>query len=116
MSKHVEDGARLPSPSCGALNLVTYHYSDFGPANEERETGQCVESGTTTVRSRPRASRCKRAPWSTQTLIGSASIRQDGEARWAGHRSRKPVHGYKAHIATDKQGGLIRGVEVTTAN
>jgi IS5 family transposase len=50
------------------------------------------------------------------TLIGSASIRQDGEARWAGHRSRKPVHGYKAHVATDEQGGLIRGVEVTTAN
>jgi transposase, IS5 family len=50
------------------------------------------------------------------TLIGSASIRQDDEARWAGHRSRKPVHGYKAHVATDEQGGLIRGVEVTTAN
>src|SRR3954467_2627723 len=50
------------------------------------------------------------------TLIGSASIRQDGEARWAGHRSRKPAHGYKAHVATDEQGGLIRGVKVTTAN
>ena len=50
------------------------------------------------------------------TLIASASIRQDHEARWAGHRSRKPVHGYKAHVATDEQGGLIRGVEITTAN
>jgi IS5 family transposase len=30
------------------------------------------------------------------TLISSASIHQDGEARWAGHRRRKPVHGYKA--------------------
>jgi hypothetical protein len=24
------------------------------------------------------------------TLIPSASVRQDGEARWAGHRHRKP--------------------------
>ncbi len=50
------------------------------------------------------------------TLIASASIRHDGEARWAGHRRRKPVHGYKAHVATDQEAGLIRGVEVTTAN
>jgi IS5 family transposase len=50
------------------------------------------------------------------TLIASASIRHDDEARWAGHRSRKPVHGYKAHVATDEEGGLIRGLEITTAN
>jgi IS5 family transposase len=50
------------------------------------------------------------------TLIASASIRHDGEARWAGHRRRKPVHRYKAHVATDQDAGLIRGVEVTTAN
>jgi IS5 family transposase len=50
------------------------------------------------------------------TLIASASIRGDGEARWAGHRHRKPVHGYKAHVATDEAGGLILGVAVTSAN
>lgn len=50
------------------------------------------------------------------TLIPSASIRHDGEARWAGHRRRKPTHGYKAHVATDEGAGLIRGVGVTTAN
>ena len=50
------------------------------------------------------------------TLIPSASIRHDGDARSAGHRRRKPVHGYKAHVATDQDAGLIRGVEVTTAN
>ena len=50
------------------------------------------------------------------TLIPSASIRGDGEARWAGHRRRKPTHGYKAHVATDAGAGLVRGVEVTTAN
>ncbi len=33
-----------------------------------------------------------------------------------GHRRRKPVHVYKIHIATDQDAGLIRGVEVTTAN
>jgi IS5 family transposase len=50
------------------------------------------------------------------TLIPSASIRGDGEARWAGHRRRKPAHGYKAHVATDEAAGLVRGVEVNTAN
>src|SRR3712207_7533014 len=50
------------------------------------------------------------------TLVPSARIRHDGEARWAGHRRRKPVHGYKAHVATDEGAGLVRGVEVTTAN
>ena len=33
------------------------------------------------------------------TLIPSAS-RKDDEARWAGHRRRKAVHGYKTHVAT----------------
>lgn len=50
------------------------------------------------------------------TLIPSASIRHDDDARWAGHRRRKPVHGYKAHIATDQDAALIEAVEVTTAN
>ena len=50
------------------------------------------------------------------TLIASASIKTDDEARWAGHRRKKPVHGYKAHVATDGAGGLVRSVEITTAN
>ena len=49
------------------------------------------------------------------TLIPSASPK-DGEGRWAGHRRRKPMHGYKAHAATDQDAGLIHGIEVTTAN
>src|SRR3954453_21751266 len=40
------------------------------------------------------------------TLIPSASIQHDDEARWAGHRRHKPVHGYKAHVATDQEAGL----------
>jgi IS5 family transposase len=50
------------------------------------------------------------------TLVHSASIRRDVEAKWAGHRRREPVHSYKAHVATDEGAGLMRGVEVTTAN
>jgi transposase, IS5 family len=50
------------------------------------------------------------------TLIPSAGIHHDSEARWAGHRRRKPVHGYKAHIVTDQNAALIEAVEVTTAN
>ena len=50
------------------------------------------------------------------TLIASATVAHDGDAKWAGHRRRKPVHGYKAHVATDQEAGLIRGVEITTAN
>jgi IS5 family transposase len=50
------------------------------------------------------------------TLIPSASVRQDGEARRAGHRRREPAHGHhKARVATDQAAGLTRGVEVTTA-
>jgi IS5 family transposase len=50
------------------------------------------------------------------TLIPSTGIRGDGDAGWAGHRCRKPTHGYKAQAATDEAAVLIRGVEVTTAN
>jgi IS5 family transposase len=49
------------------------------------------------------------------TIIPSASIRHDGEARWVGHRRKKPVHGYKAHVATDEE-GIVRRVEITPAN
>lgn len=48
--------------------------------------------------------------------LPSASIRHDEEARWAGHRRRKPVHGHKAQVATDQDAGLIGGVEITTTN
>jgi IS5 family transposase len=50
------------------------------------------------------------------TLIPSASVKRDNEARWAGHRRRKPVNGYKAHVAVDQEAGLISGVKNTTAN
>jgi transposase, IS5 family len=34
------------------------------------------------------------------TVIASASLK-DGEAAWSGHRRRRPVHGYKAHVGAD---------------
>lgn len=49
------------------------------------------------------------------TVIPPASTKNK-EARWAGHRRRGPVYGYMAHAATDQGAGLVRGVEVTTAN
>ena len=49
------------------------------------------------------------------TIIGSAS-KSDQDAAWVKHRTRQPAHGYKAHIAADKDTGIIREVEITAAN
>jgi transposase, IS5 family len=49
------------------------------------------------------------------TVIGSAS-KGDKDAAWVRHRTRAPAHGYKAHLAADKDSGIIRGVETTPAN
>ncbi|MGH6869197.1 MAG: transposase, partial [Methylocella sp.] len=49
------------------------------------------------------------------TIIGSAS-KGDKDAAWVKHRTRPPAHGYKAHIAADKDTGIIRDVETTPAN
>jgi IS5 family transposase len=58
----------------------------------------------------------------TGTLVDATVIRQaaktDGEADWcvyAGPR-RTPVKGYKAHVAADEDGGIVRRVMVTPAN
>jgi transposase, IS5 family len=49
------------------------------------------------------------------TVIASAS-KGDKQAAWAKHKSRAPVHGYKAHISADKETGIIRTVAATPAN
>src|SRR5919108_6395864 len=49
------------------------------------------------------------------TVIGSAR-KGDRDAAWVKHKSRAPAHGYKAHIAADKDTGIIREVETTPAN
>jgi transposase, IS5 family len=43
------------------------------------------------------------------TVIASAS-KGDKEAARVKHQSRAPEHGYKAHIAADKDSGIIREV------
>ncbi len=48
------------------------------------------------------------------TMIGSAS-KGDKEAAWVKHRTRAPAHGYKAHIAADKDSGIVRAVETAPA-
>jgi IS5 family transposase len=50
------------------------------------------------------------------TIIASASKGKDEEARWVKHRGKAAVHGYKAHIASDGDGGIVRSVETTPAN
>jgi DDE family transposase len=48
------------------------------------------------------------------TVIGAS--KGDKEAAWVRHRTRPPAHGYKAHIAADKDSGIIRAVETTPSN
>jgi IS5 family transposase len=49
------------------------------------------------------------------TVVGSAS-EGDGEARWSGHRSRKAIHGYKAHVGADADTAIVERVGVTPGN
>jgi IS5 family transposase len=49
------------------------------------------------------------------TVVASAS-RGDEEAAWSGHRTRKAIHGYKAHVAADADTGLVERLDVTPGN
>lgn len=49
------------------------------------------------------------------TVVPSAS-EGDGEAAWSGHRSRKAVHGYKAHVGADADTALVEKIAVTPGN
>lgn len=49
------------------------------------------------------------------TVIRAAS-RDDGEAGWNVYGRGGPVKGYKAHVAADEAGGIVRRVAVTPAN
>jgi transposase, IS5 family len=51
------------------------------------------------------------------TVIGPAA-KTDDEADWCVYAGpeRSPVKGYKAHVAADEAGGIVRRVEVTPAN
>jgi IS5 family transposase len=49
------------------------------------------------------------------TVIRSAS-HDDADAKWSGHRSRRAIHGYKAHVAADSDTALVEKVVVTPGN
>lgn len=49
------------------------------------------------------------------TVIRAAS-QGDGQAGWKAYGEDAPVKGYKAHVATDEAGGIVRKIAVTPAN
>ena len=49
------------------------------------------------------------------TVIASAS-HQDGEAAWSGHRRRKSIHGFKAHVSADADTAIVENLVVTPGN
>ncbi|EIM30976.1 IS5 family transposase [Microvirga lotononidis] len=49
------------------------------------------------------------------TVIASASDR-DEEAAWAGHKRRRAIHGFKAHVAADADTALVEELTVTPGN
>jgi IS5 family transposase len=49
------------------------------------------------------------------TIIASATY-QDEEAAWAGHKRRKAIHGFKAHVAADADTALVEELTVTPGN
>lgn len=49
------------------------------------------------------------------TVVGSASG-DDAEAGWSGHRSRKSIHGYKAHVSADADTAIVEKLAVTPGN
>ena len=49
------------------------------------------------------------------TVVRAAS-RDDGQAGWKAYGKDAPVKGYKAHVATDEGGDIVRKVTVTAAN
>lgn len=56
----------------------------------------------------------------TGTLVDATVVRSasegDDEAKWSGHRSRKAIHGYKAHVGADADTCLVEAVDVTPGN
>jgi IS5 family transposase len=48
--------------------------------------------------------------------VVAASSKHDDEAGWNRYARGGPVKGYKAHMATDEAGGIVRKVAVTPAN
>lgn len=71
--------------------------------------------GEITAQLKARAITIKTGTLVDATVVGSAS-EDDEEARWSGHRSRKAIHGYKAHVGADADTALVEKVAVTPGN
>lgn len=65
-----------------------------------------------TAQLKDKAIRVKTGTVVDATVVGSAS-QGDEEARWSGHRSRKAIHGYKAHVGADADTALVEKLAVT---
>jgi transposase, IS5 family len=56
----------------------------------------------------------------TGTLVDATMVRAasdgDAQAGWKAYGQDAPVKGYKAHVATDEEGGIVRKIAVTPAN
>ena len=56
----------------------------------------------------------------TGTLVDATMVRaasdDDAQVGWKAYGKDAPVKGYKAHVATDESGGIVRKVTVTEAN
>ncbi len=62
-----------------------------------------------------KAVRVKTGTMVDATVVGSAS-EGDEDAKWSSHRSRKAIHGYKAHVGADADTALVEKVAVTPGN
>ncbi len=62
-----------------------------------------------------RAIRIKTGTLVDATVVASAS-KKDEDANWSGHRSRKSIHGYKAHVGADADTSLVEELAVTPGN
>ena len=68
-----------------------------------------------TAQLKARSIRVKTGTMVDATVVGSAS-EGDEEAKWSGHRSRKAIHGYKAHVGADADTAIVEKVAVTPGN
>lgn len=68
-----------------------------------------------TAQLKARAVRVKTGTIVDASVVASAS-EDDGEAAWSGHRSRKAIHGYKAHVGADADSALVERIAITPGN
>ena len=71
--------------------------------------------GEITAQLKDNAIRIKTGTIVDATVVGPAS-QGGGGAGWPGHRSRKAVHSYKAHVGADADTALVEKLAVTPGN